>query len=227
MVFPEKIWSHYQGAGVIVFSGAAPRLEYLFRLVKRRASRAPSVLNIGVGNGYFETRCQKAGFQVCAIDPVEAAVESLRKQGVDARRALVSAIPFPSGYFDFVVASEVLEHLEDQELSAGVGEIARVLKPGGYFVGTVPYEEKLGEEMIVCPDCGKVFHRWGHVRSFSPLSLQAALETDLGLVRMQVRGFSASRSWRGRAASGVRRILLFLGSHGVNENIVFVFAKRA
>lgn len=44
--------------------------------------------------------------------------------------------PFDDGVFDAVICSEVLEHLVDYQ--AAVDEIARVLKPGGVFVATVP-----------------------------------------------------------------------------------------
>jgi len=42
-------------------------------------------------------------------------------------------IPFPDGHFDLVVAVMVLEHVADPR--AFTGEVARVLKPGGHFIG--------------------------------------------------------------------------------------------
>ncbi|HSB10356.1 MAG TPA: class I SAM-dependent methyltransferase [Blastocatellia bacterium] len=47
------------------------------------------------------------------------------------------ALPFRTGAFSFVLCSEVLEHLEDDD--AAVGEIARVLADDGKAVITVPY----------------------------------------------------------------------------------------
>ena len=38
---------------------------------------------------------------------------------------------------DLVIANEVFEHLYD--LPAALGEIARILRPGGYFTGTFPF----------------------------------------------------------------------------------------
>lgn len=42
-------------------------------------------------------------------------------------------IPFPDGHFDLVAANMVLEHVEYPERF--LGEVARVLRPGGHFVG--------------------------------------------------------------------------------------------
>jgi SAM-dependent methyltransferase len=42
-------------------------------------------------------------------------------------------VPFPDGHFDLVVAVMVLEHVADPR--SFLGEVARVLRPGGRFVG--------------------------------------------------------------------------------------------
>ena len=45
-------------------------------------------------------------------------------------------LPFADGTFDRIIASEVLEHIADDE--AAMGELARVLRPGGTMAVTVP-----------------------------------------------------------------------------------------
>jgi hypothetical protein len=57
------------------------------------------------------------------------------KRAISAR-ADMTAIPFRSGAFDLVLSSHVLEHVEDER--AALGEIARVLAPGGCAVIMVP-----------------------------------------------------------------------------------------
>jgi ubiquinone/menaquinone biosynthesis C-methylase UbiE len=45
-------------------------------------------------------------------------------------------VPYPDGYFDGVVLLDVLEHVQDER--AVVGEIERVLRPGGRLIVSVP-----------------------------------------------------------------------------------------
>ena len=47
-----------------------------------------------------------------------------------------TAMPFPDGTFDGVIAAEVLEHIPADQ--AAMNEIARVLRPGGLAAVTVP-----------------------------------------------------------------------------------------
>jgi SAM-dependent methyltransferase len=46
-------------------------------------------------------------------------------------------LPFKDASFDIVLFSEVLEHVPNPELV--LSEIARILKPGGYCLGSVPF----------------------------------------------------------------------------------------
>ena len=46
-------------------------------------------------------------------------------------------VPFPDAHFDCVISTQVLEHIEDHERAAA--ELARVLKPGGFAVISVPH----------------------------------------------------------------------------------------
>jgi SAM-dependent methyltransferase len=99
--------------------------------------------------------------------PVQRYVAAL--QG-DATR-----LPFDDAAFDRVITSEVLEHIQD-DVSA-IGELVRVLRPGGTFACTVPtwYPEKinwlLSDEYHAPKSVG------GHVRIYSATELKAKLRT--------------------------------------------------
>ena len=54
-----------------------------------------------------------------------------------------SVLPFRDESFDFVLCSEVIEHLRRPDLS--ISEIARVLRPNGYAVITWPFNYSLHE----------------------------------------------------------------------------------
>ncbi len=53
----------------------------------------------------------------------------LARRGLDIRRLSVTELPFPDGTFDAVISNAVFEHVPD--VGAAVGEVARVLRPGG------------------------------------------------------------------------------------------------
>jgi SAM-dependent methyltransferase len=69
---------------------------------------------------------------------VDADHQSLLDQRVlrDRVEAMADALPFASGSFDLVSANMVVEHLEHP--SRVLGEIRRVLKPGGIFLFHTP-----------------------------------------------------------------------------------------
>jgi SAM-dependent methyltransferase len=50
---------------------------------------------------------------------------------------LGARLPYPDGSFDTVLCTQVLEHVPDAELA--MAEIARVLRPGGHALVTVPF----------------------------------------------------------------------------------------
>jgi SAM-dependent methyltransferase len=69
----------------------------------------------------------------------------LRIEGVDAnyrsalvREGSVTALPYADSAFDEVLCLDVLEHLTFEEQPAAVGELFRVLRPGGGALISVP-----------------------------------------------------------------------------------------
>jgi ubiquinone/menaquinone biosynthesis C-methylase UbiE len=98
------------------------------------------VLEIGSGSGAVAAALQQAlpGAAVTAsdLDPVMVEAAGRRLQPFPAARAVpadATALPFADDAFDSVVSCLMLHHIIDWE--AAVGEIARVLRPGGMFVG--------------------------------------------------------------------------------------------
>ena len=93
--------------------------------------RPHRVLDAGCGAGDFARTI--ATPKVVGVDLSPAIVERARSRGVDARVADIQELPFADGEFDVVVCNWVLYHLPD--LDRGLAELARVLRPGGRFVG--------------------------------------------------------------------------------------------
>ena len=221
----EKIWDHFQNNDEMgdAFINALPRYEFLAKQIKS----GMTVLNIGVGRGGLESILIKKGILVNCLDPSKETIDRLRKQydlGVRAQVGFSQSMPFQDSEFDVVIMSEVLEHLTDDVLHSTLGEVRRVLKPGGFFIGTVPANERLMDNQVVCPHCGESFHRWGHVQSFSLLRLREILSSNNFTVkRIETRVFP---DWRRRGLknfikSSIRYVLGRTGALIASPNIFF------
>ena len=100
--------------------------------------RGRRVLDVGCGYGgrtvYYAEVCGAA--EAVGIEPYESVVELCREfareRGSDRTTFEVGRaeeLPFPDESFDAVVSFDVLEHVQDPV--AAIGEIERVLRPGG------------------------------------------------------------------------------------------------
>lgn len=224
-----KIWEYYQNdaeVGDAVFN-ARPRYEFLARQI------APGMhaLDIGVGRGGLEAILVPKGVHVSVLDPGERAVERVRTLyglGEAAKVGYSQVMPFADAQFDVVVMCEVVEHLEDDVLQATLAQVRRVLKAGGRLIGTLPADENLLENRVVCPDCGKQFHRWGHVRSVDEARLRALLAAHLGDVRIGRHFFGDARglNWKGRLSWALKKSLVAAGLKGSGETYSFSASRR-
>jgi SAM-dependent methyltransferase len=107
-------------------------------LVKAGATGQLGVLDVGSGTGSNLRMLRDLGFvDVIGLDSSEEAIRFCSEKGLGpVRRGDICAMPFASDSFDLVLATDVIEHVEDDGLA--LQEIARVLRPGGKALITVP-----------------------------------------------------------------------------------------
>ena len=106
-------------------------IEFLSRLLS--AAERPALLSIGCGNASVESEIARAGYDVLAVDVLDAAVEIARRKGLAAMTADVRTwMPEPNRW-GLVYADCLLAHLYDPDVG-----LAPVLKhlhdwlvPGG------------------------------------------------------------------------------------------------
>ncbi|MHB1483080.1 MAG: class I SAM-dependent methyltransferase [Saccharofermentanales bacterium] len=97
------------------------------------------ILELGCGNGQFwENRINKlpAKSTIILSDLSDGMLDIVQKKysgfmNVSVRKIDIQEIPFPEGSFDIIIANFMLYHVPD--ISKGLSEVKRVLKPGGIF----------------------------------------------------------------------------------------------
>jgi len=224
----RAIWSHYQSSETSVFARAKPRLDRVARELTRRVGAHASVLTIGVGDGYLERTLRSRGMNAHALDPDPEAIARLQSEGIAASTGVIESLPFGDRSFEAVAASEVFEHLTDEQRETGLAELGRVLMPGGWLVGTVPYRENLDEQRVACPDCGAVFHRWGHVCSFDEARITEELSPHFVVTHIDHRAFVEfrGRSIKRLVSGAAVWVMGRLGMAPADPHIFFVARRR-
>lgn len=225
----DKIWDYWQNTDIKAFTSNTGRLNYVGKLVTNTGKR--KVLTIGVGDLYLEKILLRDGIDLYVMDPSEASISSAHDVlHMDSNRAIVGYsqdMPFEADSFDVIVMSEVLEHLDDDVLARTIHELYRVLRKGGQFIGTVPFNEDLKE--IMCPYCSSVFHRVGHVRSFDQKSIRKTINVvfEDRNIKVWVKFLPAWTilNFKGRLVAVLIKILEFFSSHSSKSNLIVVATK--
>ncbi len=129
-----------------------------------------SLLDVGCGIGLFAKLAHDHGWDVHGVEPnPHEAAFAWRRFGLNAIHAgrLDSAV-YPDASFDAVTLWDVVEHAPSP--TALLGDIRRVLKPGGVFAFTAPnVNGRLARER------SPVFWEQGHLHFFSERTLNRLL----------------------------------------------------
>lgn len=133
-------------------------------------------IDLGSGNGYLSYLMKRRGLSVVSLDLSMNRLQNFRwavmSDNLNLVQTDISQSSLHSQSADVIVCSEVIEHIQHYE--SVLREAARLLKPGGMFIITVPYKERL--KTIMCPYCQKQFHPDGHLHRFDGTNLAAQLE---------------------------------------------------
>ena len=133
------------------FNGYGRSIEHYLRETPLPLPAGARILDAGCGTGLLTLallRVLRRPAEITAVDlsgrSLQTARRAVRKLAARPRhrvafvRADALSLPFPEDSFDLVVTSGVLEYLPLRE---GLGEMARVLAPGGLLYFTVNFHD--------------------------------------------------------------------------------------
>ena len=109
---------------------------FVEKICRDIGKRRPRILDVGCGTG--------ANLQMLAnfgaaegVDVSSGALDFCRARGLSkVKQGAAEALPYEDASFDLVTGLDVVEHLDDD--IAGLGEMRRVLRPGGRALLFVP-----------------------------------------------------------------------------------------
>jgi len=98
------------------------------------------VLDAGCGDGWYSAQMQKAGAEVHGTDFSGKAISfaEIIVPDVSFKTGSLLELPYEDNFFDVVFSFQVLEHIPPEDLPRAIKEVARVLKPDGLFIPSVP-----------------------------------------------------------------------------------------
>ena len=126
-------------------------------VINRYIKDKKKILDIGCGAGTLDFYLANKGHDVTGIDISDKAIESCIQtaKNLELKNVKFKQVDFPketiNDKFDFIIFSEVIEHLEDDQLA--LKQIYKLLKGGGILILTTP--------SINAP-----LHKWGLTKEF-------------------------------------------------------------
>lgn len=156
-----------------------------------------NVLDVGVGNGRTFKYAQASGiadrFSWYGVDLYRFPPESRaggEKWSIEIAN-IEYGLPYPDGYFDIVIAEQILEHVHNVDFV--ISELSRVTKQGGRLIIGVP--------IFICPVAAlrnlyvkkfpRLFEKSGssHIQTFCKKSITERLESNGSFKVMDTKGF--------------------------------------
>lgn len=181
----ERIWDYYgtnpayKNAYFAKHSGHRVLSE-----VNKLVGVTGDILDVGCGPGYLLEHMRKlpSWSSYTGIDTSEKSLEEVKCKGIDEGRRIEGFLVKDTGTIkdksiDRVFCVEVMEHCDDNTLRNILAMIHRIVRRDGYIVITTPNAEDLNKATQICPDCGCIYHKWQHVRTWTCNDLSAFVKS--------------------------------------------------
>ena len=159
---------YFQDRGSGTEHGERRVREYIFSNINKKTGR---ILDVGCGRAWVARELCPKNYEVVSmdisLDNTTKAIEKYRFENHSAVVADVYSLPFNKNVFDYIIASEIIEHVVDP--ATFVKNLIHILKPGGTLIVTTPYKEKI--RYTLCVHCNKPTPIHAHLHSFDEKKL--------------------------------------------------------
>jgi SAM-dependent methyltransferase len=158
--------------------------------VHRMAGKVGRLLDVGCATGIFLDGMRRLGWQVQGVEPSASAVAYARSRfGLDVFEGRLEDAHYPANHFDVITLWDVLEHVHEPRQV--LGELARIMRPGGLLVMSLPNPDSLEARLI-----GEHWLGWDlprHLNLFRPMFLRTHL-AEAGFATEAIQSFTAGYS---------------------------------
>ncbi len=146
------------------------------------------ILDVGCGKAWVAGLFCPKGFEVISMDiSLRNTSKALTIYPFKNHHAVVAdvfSLPFTHNTFDYIIASEIIEHVQDPKTF--IEKLFYTLNPGGKLIVTTPYKEKL--RYSLCIHCNKPTPMHAHIHSFDEKIL-TSLYSGSGLKSVHFKTF--------------------------------------
>lgn len=166
------LWDFHQDENRNHLKDSYPRQDMISKKIAKFLNKWSKILEIWFWDWYLLNKLSNLWFEVIWQDLSEKNIEITKKQWNNNKITFILwddswKFQFDDNSIDWFVASEVLEHMNDEQLNICTSEIYRFLKVWWYAFLSFPARENLKLSECMCPNCSETFHKRWHKQSWT------------------------------------------------------------
>ena len=134
----DKYFSDYKKHNLNQYNSNTKALVQNLKKICQKQQKSKKILDVGGGTGDLIKFLFPNVTDISLVDISPLALKKAKEKGIKTKLVdiEIKKLPFKSNTFDFILSSEVIEHLKNTDHF--LSEIYRVLKPNGKFLISTP-----------------------------------------------------------------------------------------
>ena len=146
-IYGAYVSAHRQSLEPATLEGLKSRIPNLQKLIRQHfpQDRNAAILDLGCGNGALIHLARQIGYRnIWGVDISSeqvAAAKELRIEGIEESDIMVTLAKEPDETLDCLIAFDLIEHFNRNELISLIDAVHRVLRPGGCWIIHTPNAE--------------------------------------------------------------------------------------